>query len=239
MKTIPLLAMMLISDASAWGKKKKTEKVEMDGEEEMTTCMQAHSRLNQNLEVEESFAEMLIAYNETCKTDNLCTIDVHEQTLKEMRDEESDIIPSIKGSAVAHFGENFKSHETFQNYATSCLDAGGHLECVDGHFVFLGDSTAAMFKQEESVETDVDIKILSYPVCLPTQCDDEPLDEVFEYAAKKAILKAPIIAENMSANSEALIMAATIEQVCILSGLETCYLDVEHAPCEIDEVAGR
>jgi len=226
LRALPMLAMALVADV-------------ITAEEELQDCMSAHSRLNQNLALEETFSAMLVGYNETCRDNKLCTIDIHEDTLKEMKNEESEIIPSIKGVAVAHFGEEFKTHETFQDYATSCLDAGGHLECVDGHFVFLGESTAAMFQQDESVETDVDIKILSYPVCLPTQCEGDPLDKVFEYAAKKAILKMPIIAENMSTNSEALIMAATIEQVCILSGLDTCYLEVEHAPCEVAEIAGR
>lgn len=204
--------------------------------ETLEACLTAHDELNEHITLQESFMEMLQGYNATCESDGLCKLDVDEDTLYELQnmdiqDEESEI-PAIRAVGTAQFGKSFSSHETFLKYATACTDAGGMLECVDSQITLKGEAGAAFLKQEEGIQTDVEAKVFAFPVCLPAECHGEDLVKVVENAGKQAILKAPGIAEEMTAQSEALIKSVNIDQVCALSGLDTCKLEVQPVGCK-------
>ena len=209
--------------------------------ESVEACVTAVEVLNENIELQTAFTSMLQGYNETCVSEGLCTIDIDEDTLFELKNMDASDkdaqLPAIKGKAVGHFGKNFKNHLSFLAYDTACTDAGGTLDCIDGHFTLLGTAGAAFLKNEEGVDTDVEVTMKSFPICLPAECDGEELDKVFENAAKDAFLKAPAIAEEMTAQSEAMVKSVTMEQVCALSGLDTCDLDVKSVGCEMDSPA--
>jgi len=203
--------------------------------ETLEACLTAHDELNEHITLQESFVAMLQGYNETCQGDGLCEVNIDEDTLADLKnmdveDDESEI-PSIVGAASAQFGKSFTSHETFINYATACADAGGILDCVDSQIVLRGEAGAAFLKQEEGIQTDVQANVFAFPVCLPAECGDEDLGKVVENAAKQAILKSPKVAEDLTAQSEALIKSVSVEQVCALSGLDTCKLEVQSVGC--------
>jgi len=205
--------------------------------ESAKACTTAVDILNEHITLQDSFTAMLVGYNSTCLSDGLCVLDVDEDTLYELKnmniEDKEAPIPAIKAVATAHFGKSFKMHPTFLAYDTACTDAGGILECVDGHMTLLGEAGAAFIKNERGVDTDVDMKIMSYPICLPKECDGEELDKVLENSAKEAILKAPAVAEEMTAQTEAMIKSVTADQLCALSGLDTCKLEVEAVGCQM------
>lgn len=210
--------------------------------ESVAACVESVETINEHIELQEAFNNMLTGYNTTCQEEGLCKLEIDEDTLFELKNmdevDKDAPLPAMKGSAVAHFGKAFKMHKSFLAYETACSDAGGDLECVDGHMVLQGEAGAAFLKNEEGVDTDIDIKILSYPVCLPKECEGEDLTKVLENSAKDAILKAPAIAEELTAHSESLIKSITVDQVCALSGLETCTLEVKAVGCELSESSG-
>ena len=162
-------------------------------------------------------------------------IDINENTLSDLQnfDPSKSEDPKIKGKVDAHFGKSFKTHQTFLDYEAACADVGGDLDCVDAVVDLKGEAGEAFVKGGEGIETDVDVKIHSFPICLPAECVGEDLTKVLENAAKDAILKAPTIQEELTAQSEAMIKTITVEQVCGLSGLETCDLSVKSVGCEI------
>merc|ERR1712071_241881 len=227
MKNTTILALTLLSAFATIEATKET----------VDACVVAVELLNENIKIEETFAAMMQGYNSTCKEDGLCTVEIDEDTLYELENmdpsDKENKIPAIKGKADAHFGKSFKTHQTFLDYEAACADVGGDLDCVDAVVDLKGEAGEAFLKNDVGIETDVDVKIHSFPICLPAECAGEDLTKVLENAAKEAFLKAPTIQEELTPKTEALIKTTTVEQVCILSGLETCDLSVKSVGCEI------
>lgn len=226
MKNLSLLAIFLASpfnivDAST---------------ETLSACLTAHEALNEHTSLQNTFSSMLKGFNSTCESDGLCTYDIDEDTLYELQQMETDEeIPAIKGSAITNFGDSFRAHPDFIAYNTACSDLGAELDCINADITLFGEAGAAFLKKEEGIQTDIHVEIKSFPVCLPKECEGEPLDQIFESAAKSAILKSPTIADDLTPQSEALIKSVTTDQVCALSGLDTCELVVKSVGCELSE----
>jgi len=189
--------------------------------------------------LESTFYSLLVAFNSTCRETGLCNWDVDEETSSGIRNMESnDPLPPLKASGMMHFGEHFTGNRNFLNYATACTNGGGTLQCVDSRTILLGEGGAAFNEGGNGVEVDADVEIYSFPLCVPQECAGHTLDKLFENAAKRMLLNAPFIRNSVSAQNAVLFQSATFQQVCLLSGLDTCKLNVEPVSCEIDEITG-
>lgn len=203
--------------------------------EAMKQCVAAQEVLYESIELSNAFMEMLTSYNETCHDEELCTYQIHDDTVNVITGlhENSTIkdVTNVKGSGAAHFGGAFYEHETFKKYSTACDDAGGVIICVDASLVLEGEAGAALLEDDKGVETDVKLAITSYPVCMTEDCVNQDLTTILENSAKNAVLKAPQVAEHMGTKAETMVKAASVKQVCALSGLETCLFIVVEQKC--------
>lgn len=198
--------------------------------------MKATETLYENIELNTAFSAMLQTYNETCNGEGLCNYYLHEETRTsfENLNENSTAkdLSAIKGSGAAHFGSKFYEHETFKNYATACDDAGGELICVDASLNLEGKAGAAFFSEvEEGIDMDVELEVTSYPVCLTKECEGEEMFTTLENTVKNAVLKSSAVEEEIGSHLQSIIKAATVKQVCALSGLETCEFIVDRQEC--------
>lgn len=203
--------------------------------ETMEACVTAQEVLYENTELNNAFRSMMNSYNETCHEEGLCTYDLHDETAKSFKsmNESSTLtdIAAIKGSGAAHFGGAFYDHISFGLYRTACDDAGGDLVCVDAGLDLEGEAGAVFLKEDGGIETEVKLSLTSYPVCMTRECENEDITAILENTAKNAFLKSPQIAEDMTSHTESLVKAATVKQMCALSGLETCEFTVTRLAC--------
>lgn len=205
--------------------------------ESREACMKATETLYENVELSDAFKFMLRTYNETCREEGLCDYEIHEDTRKSVESftDNSTLwdLAAVKGTGEAHFGATFYEHKSFKKYATACDDAGGELICVDATVNLNGRAGAVLAKSDtEGVETDVKLKLSSYPVCLTRECEGEDMMvTTLENTAKNAFLKMESVQEEMTTHLESIIKAATVKQVCALSGLDTCEFTVERQEC--------
>lgn len=214
--------------------------------ESKKACMKATEELYENIELAESFRSMLRAFNETCKAEDLCNIDMHDETLKflgdlkESKANNTTAAPVVKvsGSGAAHFGGGFHEHATFKRYATACDDAGGDLICIDATANLEGEAGASFREDGTGVDTDVHVKLTSYPVCLTKECEGEEMVTTLENTAKNAFLKSPKIEKELTTHIESIVKAASVKQVCALSGLDKCEMIVERQACGLAKSAG-
>jgi hypothetical protein len=209
-------------------------------EEQMEICLEAQQKLAEKIVLQETFRNMLDAYNATCETDNLCKVEISEDTLYQLKnmDPNHGEIPAIIGSADINFGKNFHENAAFTDYHAACADEGGVLECMDAHIVLNGEAGALFMKDEEGIQTDVDVKVIQFPACFPKECDGIDVTALFESALKLAFLKAPNVTEDLTPESEALVQSLSIDQVCALSGLETCTIKAKANVCSMDQSPG-
>jgi len=207
----------------------------MASKETMTACVTAQEVLYENSELDSAFTQMLDGYNQTCIEEGLCTYTMDRETLKGFKSlsETSTAaeLPELIGSGAAHFGGAFYDHVSLVNYLTACKDAGGDVICVDAHLNLEGQAGAA-FTAGDGIKTDIKLSFTAYPVCMTKECENEDLTTILENSAKTGFMKAPKIQEGMDAHTEALVKAATVKQVCALSGLETCELAVDKQSCD-------
>merc|ERR1712150_178021 len=145
--------------------------------------------------------------------------------------------PAIKGSIKANLGKKFKEHVSYMAYDRTCGIIHGGLDCLDANVTLQGTAGAAFFDNEQGIDMDFDVQLKSFPICLPSECEGEEMEKVFERAAKGAFLKVPSIAEKMTAKSEKMMKSLTLPQVCILMGLETCNFEVESVGCKQNTTA--
>lgn len=139
-------------------------------------------------------------------------------------------MPPVKGSATIAFNDDFHLHQAVVTYEEACKDVGiSHgLTCIDGELRFQGNALAAFISPKRNhpgVETDLTVYMKGYPICLPTVCREEDMTKMMEAVFKTAVLKSPDVQENLDAKNTAMIQATTVEQLCALSGLETCEID--------------
>ena len=209
-------------------------------DEQLDMCMKAQEQLSEKIVLQETFRNMLDAYNATCETHNLCKVEISEDTLYELKnmDVENGEIPAIIGSAHIDFGKDFHEHAAFIDYHGACADEGGVLECMDAHIVLNGEAGALFLKDEEGIQTDVDVDVRQFPACFPKECVGIDVTTLFESALKLAFLKAPNVSEDLTPESEALVQSLSIDQVCALSGLETCSVKAKANVCAMDESTG-
>jgi len=203
--------------------------------ETMSACVTAQEVLYENIELNDAFSKMITGFNDTCHEEGLCTYEIHDETLNAVRsiDASSTIsdIAAVKGSGAAHFGGSFYDHVTFKHYRTACSDAGGDVVCIDAGLDMEGDAGAAFLPDQGGIETDIKVSLTSFPVCMTKECENEDMNKILENTAKNAFLNSPKVSDGMDAHTESLVRAATVDQVCALSGLETCELVVTRLEC--------
>lgn len=209
-------------------------------DEQLDMCMKAQEQLGEKIVLQETFRNMLNAYNATCETNSLCKVDISEDTLYQLKnmDVENGEIPAIIGAAHIDFGKNFHQHAAFIDYHDACADEGGVLECMDAHILLNGEAGALFLKDEEGIQTDVDVDVRKFPACFPKECAGIDVTTLFESTLKLAFLKAPNVSEDLTPESEALVQSLSIDQVCALSGLETCTVKAKASVCAMDESTG-
>lgn len=197
----------------------------------MKACVSAQEVLFENVELDEAFKSMLIGFNLTCHDENLCQYDMDEAT-KDSLSPVNGAPPSpkdilkVKGTGNAHFGGSFQEHASYDTYRTACDDAGGSVACVDAHVTLLGNAGGAFMKDADGIETDVKIVVTAFPMCMVQECEKEDVTKILENTGKNAILKSDQVQEDLDSQMESMIKAATTEQVCALSGLDTCEITV-------------
>lgn len=222
-----LLVVTLLLSAASWSANASKETME--------SCVVAQEVLYENTELNTAFTRMMEGYNTTCHEEGLCDYSLEDETLESVKnmDESSTIndIAGIKGSGAAHFGGSFYNHESFLTYRTACADAGGDVICIDSGLNLEGEAGAAFMPDGGGIETDIKFTLTSFPVCMTKECENEDLTAILENTAKNAFLKSPQIAEDMTSHTESLVKAATVKQVCALSGLETCEFTVARLEC--------
>jgi hypothetical protein len=203
----------------------------------MKECVRGQEKLFENIELDSALENLLTSYNETCQDDGLCTYKIDDETmagLMTMGENDGapaiDDIPGIKGSGEAYFGGKFYDHDSYNTYRTACGDAGGSMVCVDSHLTLDGVAGAA-FMGGEGIATDVKINVKSFPLCMDRACENEDVTTILENTAKNALLNTNQVAQDLDSHTESLIQAATVKQICALSGLETCELVVEKKEC--------
>lgn len=203
--------------------------------ETLSACVTAQEVLYENNELDDAFTKMLEGYNATCHEEGLCTYSMDRETLDGFKTlsktSSASELPELQGSGAAHFGGAFYDHVSFGNYITACKDAGGDVICVDAHLNLEGEAGAAFTEGSDGIKTDIKLSFTAYPVCMTKECEKEDLTTILENSAKTGFMKAPKIQEGMDAHTEALVKAATVRQVCALSGLATCELTVEKQTC--------
>jgi len=209
--------------------------------ETLSACVSEQENLYESIELQDAFKDMMTSYNETCHEEGLCTYEMHEDTKESilaMKDKSETTsfkdMKGLKGSGDADFGGAFYDHKSFKRYVTACEDAGGDMVCVDANMNMEGELGAAFIPDgDQGIETDVKIAMKSYPVCMTKECEGEDMTTVLENTSKNAFLKNEKVADEMTAQVESMIKAATVKQVCALSGLETCELTVIHEKCSV------
>lgn len=203
----------------------------------MKACASEQQTLFENNELDKAFEGLLRSYNETCNDEGLCTYQIDDDTmtgLSRMKGAGApapEDIPSIKGSGSANFGGLFFDHISYSTFRTACNDAGGAVVCVDSQLTLDGTAGEAFMNGADGILTDVKIKLTNFPICMTSACENEDITAVLETTGKNAILKSDQVAEDLDSKTESLIQAATIKQICALSGLGTCELDVEKKQC--------
>lgn len=216
--------------------------------ETMQACVTAQEVLYENIELSDAFRDMLLKYNDTCHEEGACTYKLHEDTLDSINSVKNlteggqtkatyKDIKGIKGTGEADFGGSFYDHLSFKTYVTACEDAGGDMVCVDADLKMEGYMGATFLPDDETgIETDVKLTAKSYPVCMTEECENEDMLTILENTFKDAFLKSDSIAEKINSQVESMIKAATVKQLCALSGLDTCDLALTHEKCS-DKVA--
>lgn len=207
----------------------------------MKFCIGAQEILYESTALRKSFKKMLVSYNETCFSDELCSLSFHDdmKEVVEGMDNSSTLadLTIIKGRGAAHFGGAFYEHENFKQYAVACEDAGGMIMCIDAAVELEGLAGETFLGESKGFETDIKLDVTSYPVCMTKACVNEDLTSILENSAKNALLKSPKVARLLG-TSEAMVKAATVEQVCALSGLDVCEFEVVHQKCGLKNPRG-
>ena len=153
---------------------------------------------------------------------------------------------TLKGEYTMDFGGKYKEQKPFQTLASACSNVGGMIACLDGSFNFIGDRANFDFLKGigpellrgKTLDTDVEVKIVSYPVCLPPSCQGKPLETVLYKASKELLLASPLVQMELSDSDEDMVMSLDLESMCKLANIERCEISVNAAMCGITEIAG-
>lgn len=201
--------------------------------ESMQVCVTAQETLLENNELDSALRALLLGYNATCHDEKLCTYQMDAETMEGFLElqgsggkaPEATDLPAVKGTGSADFGGSFRDHNSYTTYTTACSDAGGSVICVDAHATMEGSAGVA-YIGGDGIETDVKLKLTSFPMCMAMECANEDITLVLENTVKTVMLQSDKV-EDMNSNTENLIQGASIKMLCDLSGLDTCEMVVE------------
>lgn len=221
--------------------------------ETLSACLAEINHVNESEEVSLAFSDMMTHYAESCLESNLCEYELgpelNAMAADLMDNGELDStgmteisakapktlgeIPPIHGHITFDFGGDFLDHELVNSYDLACRDVGVNgVTRLTSQMEFKGDALSSFIDPTEGVgiDTDFQIYVKNYPMCLPAGCsDEEDLTKVMEAVVKSNGLKSPEVQEKLTPQIEAMVQALSVDQLCALSGLEKCDVNVSVA----------
>lgn len=163
---------------------------------------------------------MMKSYNETCKSRNLCTVEMSEDTSDYfVGATNSNADPSLPDfPIVASMDGNFLgfTSDSHSEYKNLCLREGGRIKHVDIDFKMKGTAM-------DLVDLNVELKVDRFPACLTSSCEDVDLEKAFEEAVKIAALEN---AAQISEQQKAVLSGMDVNLACAAAGIEECVMIV-------------
>lgn len=206
------------------------------------SCTTAAIDLNDIPEVNTNHEALIIAYDQVCHDAELCThnIGAFPGSMNPALINMNTLINSgaIEGSADANFGAAFGEDPSVIKYRDSCNLYSGTMRCANVNMRILGEAGAAMGvggQPGEGIQVDLELDVDGFPICLPRECEgDLDMATVIETEFKTAMLNSPEFQDELGGDSSkaAIFKATSFNQMCLLSGVETCTLDVEEVECD-------
>lgn len=210
--------------------------------ETSNACFQAAEYLNDIESVNTAHDALLKGYNATCREAGLCYGEMADQlqsSLNEAAGNPADLFQTantipLTMTGTADFGGKFMSHESYPVYESECIKAGGTLGCVSGDIRLIGEVGGVLAEADGNSggnDMDIEFYIKKFPICLPSECDDEDLKEVMVDATRDAVLNSPDVQGAITPATENILKTVTFESLCALGGPPTCELKIERVSC--------